>query len=151
VRGDAVRELTTAAIVGITAAIGMACGGGVAILALAVTAAHFVVAFVYPRLAAALPRSRYITFAVRVVYEDGRGILRDVLSQSTRLGFSISRVETHQLEREVHGRSVVAVTLEIQGTAGSQPGERRPEPLPGICLSLLGSSRVRLGSADVRS
>jgi MgtC family len=39
VRGDAVRGLTTAAIVWITAAIGMACGAGLAILALAATAA----------------------------------------------------------------------------------------------------------------
>ena len=37
VRGDGVRGLTTAAIVWITAAIGMACGAGLAILALAAT------------------------------------------------------------------------------------------------------------------
>lgn len=115
VRGDAVRGLTTAAIVWITAAIGMACGAGLAILAVAVTAAHFVVVFVYPRLATALPRSRYLGLDVRVVYEDGRGILREILAESTRLGFSISRVETHRLEHTVSGRSVVAVTLELQG------------------------------------
>jgi putative Mg2+ transporter-C (MgtC) family protein len=115
VRGDAVRGLTTAAIVWITAAIGMACGAGLAILAVVVTAAHFVVVFVYPRLATALPQSRYVTFGVRVVYEDGRGILRAILGESTRLGFSIGRVDTHHLDREVHGRSVVAVTLEVQG------------------------------------
>jgi len=74
VRGDAVRGLTTAAIVWITAAIGMACGAGLALIAIAVTAGHFVVVFLYPRLAAALPRSRYISFRVRVIYEDGRGI-----------------------------------------------------------------------------
>jgi putative Mg2+ transporter-C (MgtC) family protein len=111
VRGDAVRGLTTAAIVWTTAAIGMVCGAGLAILAIVVTAAHFVVVFLYPRLAAALPQSRYVTFGVRVACEDGRGIL----SESTRLGFSIGRVETHHLDREVHGRSVVAVTLEVQG------------------------------------
>jgi putative Mg2+ transporter-C (MgtC) family protein len=42
---SAVRGLTTAAI-------GMACGAGLPILALAVTAAHFVVVFLYPLLAA---------------------------------------------------------------------------------------------------
>jgi putative Mg2+ transporter-C (MgtC) family protein len=120
VRGDAVRGLTTAAIVWMTAAIGMACGAGLAILALAVTAAHFIVVFAYPRLAAALPRSRYVAFAVRVVYEDGRGILRDILSQSTQLGFSIASVRTHHLDHDIHGRPAVAVTLEVQGqpTAG---------------------------------
>jgi putative Mg2+ transporter-C (MgtC) family protein len=120
VRGDAVRGLTTAAIVWITAAIGMACGAGLPILAVTVTAAHFVVVFIYPRLATALPRSRYLGFAIRVLYEDGRGILREILSESTRLGFSIARVQTHRVEHEVRGRSVVAVTLEVQGqpTAG---------------------------------
>jgi putative Mg2+ transporter-C (MgtC) family protein len=120
VRGDAVRGLTTAAIVWITAAIGMACGAGLALIAIAVTAAHFIVVFAYPRLAAALPRSRYIAFAVRVVYEDGRGILRDILTQSTQLGFSIARVHTHQLAQGPDERPKVAVTLEVQGqpTAG---------------------------------
>jgi putative Mg2+ transporter-C (MgtC) family protein len=115
VRGDAVRGLTTAAIVWITAAIGLASGAGLAILAIAVTAAHFVVVLVYPRLAAALPRSRYLELGVQVVYEDGRGILRQILAESTRLGFSISRVQTRQLDRKVHDRSVVAVTLALQG------------------------------------
>ena len=76
-------EAATAAIVWITAAIGMACGAGLPLLALAVTAAHFVVVFVYPRLAAALPRSRYLEYGLRVVYEDGRGILRELLGEST--------------------------------------------------------------------
>jgi putative Mg2+ transporter-C (MgtC) family protein len=48
VRGDIVRGLTTAAIVWMTAAIGMACGAGLILLALVVTAAHFVVVFLFP-------------------------------------------------------------------------------------------------------
>ena len=115
VRGDAVRGLTTAAIVWVTAAIGMACGAGLPILALAVTAAHFVVVFLYPLLAARLPRSRYLGFGVRVVYEDGRGILREILSESTRRGFVIASVDTRQLDHEVRGRAAVAVKLELQG------------------------------------
>jgi len=115
VRGDAVRGLTTAAIVWITAAIGMACGAGLALLALAATVAHFLVVLVYPQVAAALPRSRYLGFGVRVVYEDGRGILREVLTQSTRLGFSIASVQTQQIEHEVRGHDAVSVTLEVLG------------------------------------
>jgi putative Mg2+ transporter-C (MgtC) family protein len=115
VRGDAVRGLTTAAIVCTTAAIGLASGAGLAILAIAVTAAHFVVVLLYPRLAVALPRSRYLELGVQVIYEDGRGILRQILAESTRLGFSISRVHTRQLERIAHNRPVVAVTLALQG------------------------------------
>jgi len=132
VRGDAVRGLTTAAIVWVTAAIGMACGAGLAILALAVTAAHFVVVFVYPTLAARLPRSRYLRFGLRVVYEDGRGILRDILAESTRLGFTIARVGTQQLEREVRGVSAVAVTLELQGQPTTDPLTAALSELGGV-------------------
>lgn len=121
VRGDAVRGLTTAAIVWITAAIGMACGAGLAILAIVVTAAHFVVVFVYPSLAAKLPRSRYVVFGLRVIYEDGQGILRDILAESTRLGYAIGHVRTHQLEHEVRGVAAIAVTLELRGQPTVEP------------------------------
>jgi putative Mg2+ transporter-C (MgtC) family protein len=115
VRGDAVRGLTTAAIVWVAAAIGMACGAGLVVLALAATAAHFVVVLLYPRLASALPRSRYLGYRLRIVYEDGRGILRDVLGESTGLGFAIVRLDTRQLEHDVRGRPAIAATLDVQG------------------------------------
>jgi putative Mg2+ transporter-C (MgtC) family protein len=121
VRGDAVRGLTTAAIVWITAAIGMACGAGLPLLACAAFVAHFVVVFLYPWLAAKLPRSRYVGFSMRVVYEDGRGILRDILSKSTGLGFVLSRVETRQLDYEARGHRAVCVIMEVTG----QPSVRQ--------------------------
>jgi len=43
VRRGSVRGLTTAAVVWLTAAVGMACGAGLPILALAVTGGHFVI------------------------------------------------------------------------------------------------------------
>jgi putative Mg2+ transporter-C (MgtC) family protein len=132
VRGDAVRGLTTAAIVWVTAAIGMACGAGLALLALVATAGHFVVVLVYPRLAAALPRSRYLAFGVRVVYQDGRGILRDVLSECTQLGFIIAHVSTRSLEHEVRGVSAVAVTLEVQGQPTVDPLAASLTELAGV-------------------
>ena len=115
VRGDAVRGLTTAAIVWVTAAIGMACGAGLGLLAVFATAGHFVTVLAFPRLAAALPRSSHIGFGLRVVYEDGRGILRDVLGRATERGFRITNLQTRQLEHEVAGVSAVAVTLEVTG------------------------------------
>jgi putative Mg2+ transporter-C (MgtC) family protein len=120
VRGDAVRGLTTAGIVWMTTAIGMACGAGLVLVPLVATAGHFLVVLGYPKLLARLPRSRHVGFRLRVVYEDGRGILRKILAESTRRGFAILQVSTHQLEAEVHGVSAVAVTLELQGqpTAG---------------------------------
>lgn len=132
VRGDAVRGLTTAAIVWVTAAIGMACGAGLPLLAIGVTLAHFVVVFVYPGLAAKLPRSRYLEFGVRVVYEDGRGILRELLTSSTNLGFSIARVRTEQLSREVHDRAAVAVEIDVRGQPDVEPLATTLEGIDGV-------------------
>jgi putative Mg2+ transporter-C (MgtC) family protein len=132
VRGDAVRGLTTAAAVWITAAIGMACGAGLALLALAVTLAYFVVAFLFPPVVAKLPRSRYLPFGLRVVYADGRGILREVLQEATRLGYSIASVETHQLEHEIRGVPAVAVTLEVRGQPNYEPLTASLSDHPGV-------------------
>src|SRR5690606_29001315 len=71
VRRDAVRGLTTAAAVWLTAAVGMAAGAGLTVLALLVTALHFVVVFAFPPLAELLPRSKYLLSRVEVTYLDG--------------------------------------------------------------------------------
>jgi putative Mg2+ transporter-C (MgtC) family protein len=118
-----------------TAAIGMACGAGLVILALFATAAHFVAVFGYRWVATHLPRSRYAPFGLRIIYEDGRGILRDVLEHCTEQGFTIARVATNKLEREMAGRRLVAVNLEVQG----QP---RPSTLAASLSDLSGVEEV---------
>jgi putative Mg2+ transporter-C (MgtC) family protein len=127
-----VRGLTTAAIVWVTAAIGMACGAGLALLALVATAIHFLVVLGFPWLAAALPRSRYLGYGLRIVYADGRGILRDVLTECTRKGFAIVQVATRQLEHDVAGVAAVAVTLEVQGQPSADPLAVALNELPGV-------------------
>jgi putative Mg2+ transporter-C (MgtC) family protein len=112
VRGDIVRGLTTAAIVWVTAAVGMACGAGLWLLAIAVTAGHFVVVLGYTALTPRLPRSRYTASGVRVVYEDGRGVLRSVLAECTSRAFAIAGVDTQRLDSTP---PTVAVKLEVQG------------------------------------
>ena len=133
VRGDIVRGLTTAAIVWVTAAVGMACGAGLALLACATTAGHFAVVLGYPAIAARLPASQPLGFAVRVVYEDGRGILRDVLADSTHRGFTVQRVATQQIEaRAVGGVAAVAVTLEVHGQPDVGGLATALDDLPGV-------------------
>jgi putative Mg2+ transporter-C (MgtC) family protein len=112
VRSDIVRGLTTAAIVWVTAAIGMACGAGLWLLALAVTAGHFAVVLGYTALTPRLPRSRYTASGMRVVYEDGRGVLRNVLAECTRRTFAIAGIDTQRLDSTP---PTVAVRLEVQG------------------------------------
>ncbi|MDA0164438.1 MgtC/SapB family protein [Solirubrobacter ginsenosidimutans] len=144
VRGDAVQGLTTAAIVWMTAAIGMACGAGLALVALFATAGHFVVVLVYPRLLVVLPHSRHVGFGLRVVYEDGRGILRTVLSECTRRGFAIVEVTTHQLEHDIRGASVVAVALELRGQPTIEPLAVAVSDLDGV-LEVAATDHTRNG------
>jgi putative Mg2+ transporter-C (MgtC) family protein len=55
VQGNRVTGITTAATVWLVTGIGMACGAGLLQLAIAVTFAYFIVAFVFPRILRLLP------------------------------------------------------------------------------------------------
>src|ERR1700710_3061959 len=67
-RRDIVRGLTTAASVWLTAALGMACGAGLPVLALATTVGHFIIMLVFPKLVAHLPRERRTATKLRISY-----------------------------------------------------------------------------------
>jgi len=116
VRQDAVRGLTTAAGVWLVAAIGAAAGASLPVLAIATTVAYFVTVHILAPLSQRLPASPYAPSAVRVVYEDGRGILRKVLETCTSRGFKVADVDVER--GDAHGAgSEVAVSLEVHGRA----------------------------------
>jgi putative Mg2+ transporter-C (MgtC) family protein len=120
VRRTNVRGLTTAAIVWLTAAIGMACGAGLPILALAVAAGHFVIILGFPYIARRLPKSRWTPSLLQVCYFDGKEVLREVLIKCTQHNFTVSSL---QVEKEASPPSAtdsaeraITVALEVQGT-----------------------------------
>jgi putative Mg2+ transporter-C (MgtC) family protein len=113
VRRDSVRGLTTAAGVWLTAAIGAAAGASLPALAVATTLAYFVVVWVLAPLARRLPASPYAPSAVRVEYDDGRGILRKVLEACTSRDFKVADVN---VERGDEPGERVAVSLEVHGS-----------------------------------
>jgi putative Mg2+ transporter-C (MgtC) family protein len=76
----------------LTAAVGMACGAGLPILAIAVTFGHFVVVFVFPSIERRLPKSRWAPSSLQI---DGRGVLREVLARC-RNEFAVSRLEVER-------------------------------------------------------
>ena len=108
VRKDIVRGLTTAATVWLTAAVGMACGAGLPVLAIAVTFGHFVVVFVFPSIERRLPKSRWAPSTLQISYQDGRGVLREVLASCTRSEFSVSGVQVEQDPSDEAGPARVA-------------------------------------------
>ncbi len=93
VRKDLVRGLTTATTIWVTSAVGMACGAGLPLLAIAVTGANFVVVFGFPLLERQLPKSRWAPFSLQVSYQDGRGILRDILTVCTQQDFAVTGLQ----------------------------------------------------------
>lgn len=92
-RRGAVRGLTTAASVWETAAIGMAAGAGLWLLALVVTALHFVIAYGLTGLARRLHGGRESELQLEVIYADGRGLLRELLPAVTSSGWTVGRVQ----------------------------------------------------------
>lgn len=95
-RRGAVRGLTMAAVVWVTAAVGMAAGAGLPVLALVVTAGHCLVVLAFAPLAARLPGSTRALAELQVAYLDGRGVLRELLARSTAMGFAVLHLETDQ-------------------------------------------------------
>ncbi|GAA0355085.1 MgtC/SapB family protein [Actinoallomurus spadix] len=115
VRRDMVRGLTTAAIVWLTAAVGMAAGAGLWLLAVLVTAGHFLVVFGLTPLAARLPRSKYAPSRLRLAYRSGRGALREALARCTSRGFTVSELSVEDRGDHDDPR-VVSVWLSVHGT-----------------------------------
>ena len=117
VQRDTVRGLTTAAIIWVTTAIGMACGAGLWFLALLVAAAHFIVVLVYPEISSRLPRTGHTEGFARVVYRQHAGTLRRILTACTNGGLAVTGIHTREDELDLRARNAVEVTLELQGAA----------------------------------
>ena len=122
VRRDAVRGLTTAAAIWITAAIGAAAGAGLDILAAEATVAYLVTALAFPALARRLPRSPAAEAFLRVRYPDGRGVLRRLLKTVTDQGFTVGALDARSIDsRAAEGdekpgrRGMVEVVLTVRG------------------------------------
>ena len=97
VRQNVVNGLTTAASIWVTAAIGMACGAGMPILATAATLLHLATVVLLTLLAHRIPSKNKDQIVV-LRYKEGRGILRLILAKATQLGFDASLTTTKELE-----------------------------------------------------
>jgi putative Mg2+ transporter-C (MgtC) family protein len=115
VRKDGVKGLTTAATIWLTAAVGLAAGAGMVILAIGATVVHLIVTVVYTPLVRRLPPSREALTSIEVSYRDGHGVLRDVLTATTGLGYVVSNVG---VTRDGERSDVVAVSLDAEGKRG---------------------------------
>lgn len=132
VRRDVVRGLTTAAVVWLTATVGMAVGAGLPILAVLVTAGHFVVVYGFTPLAARLPGARNALSQLGMIYLDGHGVLRRALAECTQCGFAVSHLSADR----VTDRSAMPT-----GSAGGYD-ERAAPGAVSVILQVEGSGSV---------
>ncbi|MBS4074703.1 MgtC/SapB family protein [Ameyamaea chiangmaiensis] len=140
-RRNVVRGLTTAASVWLTAALGMACGAGLLVLAVATTLGHFVIMFVFPRLLRFMPRPKNTATTLDVSYNDRQGVLRALLVECTTLRFSVShvRITRNGQHEDGEGTAPVCLTMEVRG---KRPVSHLISALAGI------AGVVEVGTAD---
>ena len=113
-RAIAFVRLTTAAIIWLTAAVGMACGAGLPLLALFVTGAHFLVIYVLAPLA---QRALSESAALEIRYLPGHGAVERILQMCAGREFSIQDLAT-RAEGAVPAAETRALHLDLRGRRG---------------------------------
>jgi putative Mg2+ transporter-C (MgtC) family protein len=114
VQRDVVRGLTTAAIIWLTAAVGMACGAGLPLLALFVTAVHFLVVYCYTSLAHRILSEQA---ELHVQYTRGKGAVEKIMQMCTGRGYAIQELAVEQGESTAEGESR-AIHFQVSGRRG---------------------------------
>jgi putative Mg2+ transporter-C (MgtC) family protein len=108
-----VRGLTTAAAVWESAAVGMAVGAGLLLLAVAVVVLHFVSALAFNVVERQLAARLRGTTRLHIVNENGRGALREVLRISGQRDWQLT-----ELDADAHDidDGEVRVTMTLSGS-----------------------------------
>ena len=132
VRRDIVRGLTTAATVWLAAAVGMAAGAGLPVLAAGTTVGHFVITLGLPPVARALARRRAELPVLRLAYLDGHGVLRNVLAVCTEQGWAVHGVEVDREGVTEEGDRVATVLLQLVGRGDLPELAAEIAQLPGV-------------------
>jgi putative Mg2+ transporter-C (MgtC) family protein len=139
VRRDIVRGLTTAATVWLAAAVGMAAGAGLPLLAVGATVGHLVIAIGFPPLARGLARRRAEAPVLRLDYFDGQGVLRVVLSTCTEQGFAVHGLEVDREGTTDEGHRVASVTLTLAGRGDIVALAAEIAQIPGVRAARTGA------------
>ncbi|GAA4832751.1 MgtC/SapB family protein [Saccharopolyspora rosea] len=140
VRRDAVRGLTTAATVWVVAAVGMACGGGLIILAAATTALHFLIVVGYPRILRLARRSLREPQVMRIGYLDGHGVLRSVLTLCTSRGWTVTDLEVEREDTDDQEQRTAVVAVRLRGKAPVAALVEEVSALDGVVHAAVGES-----------
>jgi putative Mg2+ transporter-C (MgtC) family protein len=112
-RRGAVHGLTTAAAVWESAAVGLATGAGLLLLAIAVVVLHFVSALAFSAVERQLAARLRGSIRLHIIYENGRGVLRAVLRLCGQRNWQLT-----ELDADAHDidDGEVRVTMTLSGS-----------------------------------
>lgn len=143
-RRGAIRGLTTAAAVWETSAIGMAAGAGLPLLAMTGTALHFVVVLGYTPLGRVITTRGHAERSFTMTYEDGRGVLRHIMSECTAHSWVIRSMAIMGRVPDDFGNmpdpDLVSITLTLTGPAA--------DGAPNTLAAIKGVVRVESGDDE---
>ena len=131
VRQNIVNGLTTAASIWLTAAIGMACGAGLPVLAIAATGLYLVTVGMLTVLGRRIRRASQPEVCV-LRYKEGRGVMREVLRVASDLGFDATLTSTRVLASPKNKAERVEARLHFVGRAPLDELVSRIEDIRGV-------------------
>jgi putative Mg2+ transporter-C (MgtC) family protein len=114
-RQGAVHGLTTAAAIWECAGIGMAAGAGLLLLAVTVTAMHFLIILGFAPLARRLTSRLSGTVRLHLTYQDGRGAMHQILQICDRHHWQLAELSAGAPGAEGTGQVGVLLTLSGSG------------------------------------
>lgn len=118
VKRDAVRGLTTAASIWFVAAVGMAAGAGLYLIAAGVTVVYLLVMIGIRPLSARMPHAQSALSTYAITYEDGQGALRRIMETISNHGVKVA--DLHVVgQSELDGVRLQEVSVEVHGPGSS--------------------------------
>jgi putative Mg2+ transporter-C (MgtC) family protein len=111
-RRGAIHGLTTAAAVWESAAIGLAAGAGLLLLATAVVALHFVSALAFNVVERQLTARLRGTVRLQIVYDNGQGVLRTILRVCGQRSWQLTELDADDGNLD---RDQVSVSMTLSG------------------------------------
>jgi putative Mg2+ transporter-C (MgtC) family protein len=137
-RRGAVHGLTTGAAVWESAAIGLAAGAGLLLLATAVVALHFVSALAFNVVERQLTARLRGTVRLHIIYENGRGVLRTILRACGQRNWQLTELDAdeHNVDADQ-----VGVTMTLSGNRISNAAQVLSN-LEGVSAVLSGDDQL---------
>ncbi len=141
VRRDLVRGLTTAASVWLVAAVGMAAGAGMFVIAPATVLFYLLIVAAVAPLSKRLPHAKSSTRALQIQYLDGKGILREVIRAAADHGLLVSNL-TMKPDNESRHEEHLDIVLRVSGSP------RAMEAAVVTIHQIQGVSRIHFSEVD---